>query len=36
LLDYNGHAMTFALINAVKELHGIIQELKARLDAANL
>jgi len=36
LLDYNGHAMTFALVNAVKELHGIIQGLKARLDAANL
>jgi len=43
LLDYNGHAMTFALVNAVKELHEIIQglkaendALKARLDAANL
>jgi len=29
ILDYNGHAMTFALINAVKELHGRLVALEA-------
>jgi len=29
ILDYNGHAMTFALINAVKELHARLVALEA-------
>jgi len=33
ILDYNGHAMTFALINAVKELYAELQDTKARLAA---
>ena len=30
LLNYNGHAITFALINAIKELKAEIDILKAR------
>lgn len=31
ILNYNGHAITFALINAVKELNTKIESLEARL-----
>jgi hypothetical protein len=31
LLNYNGHAMTFALINAVKQLNAKMESLEARI-----
>jgi hypothetical protein len=31
ILNYNGHAMTFALINAVKELSAKVEALEAQL-----
>jgi hypothetical protein len=33
ILNYNGHAITFALINAVKELNAKVQALEAQLEA---
>lgn len=33
LLNYNGHAITFALINAVKELSAKVEALEAQLEA---
>lgn len=33
ILNYNGHAITFALINAVKELNSKIEALEARIGA---
>jgi hypothetical protein len=31
ILNYNGHAITFALINAVKELNAKVEALEARV-----
>lgn len=36
LLNYNGHAITFALINAVKELKARVEELERRLAAGGI
>ena len=33
ILNYNGHAITFALINAVKELNAKVEALEARIAA---
>ena len=32
ILNYNGHAMTFALINAVKELNAKVEALEAKVE----
>jgi len=32
-LEFNSHALTFALINAVKELQAQIKDLKAEVEA---
>jgi hypothetical protein len=36
LYNYNGHAITFALINAIKELNAKVEALEAQLEAQTL